>query len=247
MWLEAIVPREDLAALLAELTPVTIRLGESGELCIHEPSDVTLVQDLGLRFECKARLEWEVLGLEVPVTASSVGVLVRPLITHREGRPALVFALELEHTHVAGVPSLFDARVTGLVNRELEGKHVELAWAYGETLSHVFDLPVALAPRERLSVTVDGAKVKATGDALGLAIQMRATVLRGPPAPVRAPSAAIVPVPAASALPSRRRPRRGRTVGLVALAALAPRWGLRDRPGPLVSGRHGLCSRRPQR
>jgi hypothetical protein len=64
------------------------------------------------------------------------------------------------------------------VNRELAAKHVELSWNYAATLNHVFSLPDALQPLLRLRLTVIDAQVRATKEALGLAIQIRANVKR---------------------------------------------------------------------
>jgi len=220
MWLEAIVLEDDLAALLAELLPMTVRLGDKGELCISDPTGVALVDGVGVRAMCKAKVHWEVLGLSVPVTVNSVGVLVRPQIAERPGGAAVVFKLELEHTDVAGVPSLLGPTLTDLVNGELAAKHVELSWTYASTLSHTFDLPALLRPFERLELTADGARVKATGSALGLAVEMRARVIRGEKVTASAPvSAAVLPTPRA---PARKRPPRvGGIAALGGVGALA--------------------------
>jgi hypothetical protein len=197
VWLEAVVPQEDLSALVNEFTPVTIRLGDDGELWIHEPSDVSLVENVGLRVVCKARLRWSVLGIALPVTLRSLTVLLRPEIASRPNGPALVFKLEIEEADLVGIPALVDQGATELVNRELAAKHVELAWGYAATLSHVFDLPDALRPLEQLALTVTGAQVKSTNRALGLAIQIGAKVNRGDPK--RRKPQAIAPLQAGAA------------------------------------------------
>jgi hypothetical protein len=179
MWLEAILLKDDLAALLAEFTPITIRLGDDGELFLSDPREISLVSDVGLRFVCTAKVHWSVLGIAVHITIHSVTALFRPELAERDGVRKLVFRVEIEHADFAGLPTMVDNHLTELVNRELSAKQVELAWNYTATLSHVFDLPDALRPLERLELTVEGAKVKATPDALGLAIQIGARVLRG--------------------------------------------------------------------
>jgi hypothetical protein len=179
MWLEAIVPKEDLSALVAEFTPLTILLGEDGRLSLSEATDVSLVEGVGLRVVCKAQVHWSVLGLSVPVTLHSLAVLLRPEIEPRDGAPALVFRVQIEHADLAGLPDVIDDRVTGLVNHELEARHVELSWGYGNTLSHVFDLPETLRPLEQLALVAGSARVKVTHDAMALAIEMTARVDRG--------------------------------------------------------------------
>jgi hypothetical protein len=179
MWLEAILLKEDLSAVLDELLPVTLRIGDDGTLLIEEPSEVSLVEGVGLRVVCKAKLHWSVLGISVPVSLRSLDVVLRPQIVERADGPALVFKVELEHADLRGVPTIIDNRVTELVNRELAAKHVELSWNYAATLNHVFKLPDALQPLLRLQLTVVDAQVRSTKEALGLAIQIRTTVKRG--------------------------------------------------------------------
>lgn len=223
MWLEAVVLQEDLSTLVAELTPLTIRLGDDGRLLLSEPSDVSLVEDVGLRVVCKAQLHWSILGLSVPVTLHSLTLLLKPAIARRDDHWALVFSLEIEHADLAGVPDVIDARVTELVNHELAAKRVELSWGYSRTLSHVFDLPSTLEPPEQLDVTAGRAQVKATRNALALAIEMQTHVLRegsrrgAPTKP--AIRAAVVPVP---------RPlwTRGAILGGLLVAALCGAFAL---------------------
>ena len=180
MWLEAIFPAEDLRRTLSEIAPLEIRLGDDGgELALDAPSEVTLVADQGVRIVCAARLHWPVLGVSVPVTMKSLVVLLRPTIEAHEGKDALVFKLEIEHADFSMVPAVIDTRITSLVNEELAKKGVELSWDYAQTLNHVFQLPDLLKPAEALSLTITGAVVKVTTEALGLAIAIRSDVKRG--------------------------------------------------------------------
>jgi hypothetical protein len=179
MRVEAILSKEDLSLLVGQFAPVTIRLGEDGELHIHDPSDITLVPNVGLRVVCKAHLRWGVLGIGVPMKVNSLVVVIRPAIATRDGVEALVFKLEIEHIDLALLPTGVDNRVTGLVNRELDAKHVELSWDYAATLNHTFALPDTLRPLEHLELTVRGAQVKTTDELMGLAIAFDADVRRG--------------------------------------------------------------------
>jgi hypothetical protein len=189
MWIEAVLLKEELSMLVGQFAPVTIRLGEDGELSVHDPGDITIVQGIGLRVACKATLHWTVLGFAVPVTLNSLAILLRPAIAKRADVDVLVFRLEIEHADISGLPTGIDNRITDLVNRELEAKHVELSWDYAATLNHEFDLPAILKPVERLKLTVGGARVKASGNSLALAIEFYADVLRGARPPTLAPGA----------------------------------------------------------
>lgn len=214
MWVEAILLKEDLEKLIAKLLPVDVKLGDEGHLALHDPSEVSLVPDVGLRAVCKAKLTWPVLGFDVPVSLHSLTVVLRPQVEARDGAPHLVFALEVEHADVAGVPTMIDDKITERVNVELAAKNVELAWAISETLTHAFPLPDSLEPLETLTLGVADARVKITAEALGLAILFRFDVARdrethfaasSPPSPPPsrpAPSPPPKPIPPPASTPT---------------------------------------------
>ncbi|HLK40082.1 MAG TPA: hypothetical protein VKU41_25170 [Polyangiaceae bacterium] len=188
MWLQAVVAEQDLTALLGELLPSSIRLGEDGELRLGEATGVSLVAGVGLRVVCGATLRWSVLGVHVPIKLASMIVVVRPEIVAWAGGRRLVFKIEIEHADVVGLPKVVDDGVTNLVNRELAARHAELAWDYSATLSHVFALPTSLQPPRELALTVVEARVSATGGSLALAVRFEAAARPrgtavGPPAP----------------------------------------------------------------
>ncbi len=158
--------------------PAAIRLGEDGELYLGEPTGVALIADVGLRVVCGATLRWAVLGIHVPITIESLAVVVSPEIAEQSDGPRLVFKIQIEHADVPGVPRFLDEGVTELVNRELAAKHIELSWAYAKTLSHAFELPASLLSHDQLALTVVDARVKATGDALRLAVRFEASARR---------------------------------------------------------------------
>jgi hypothetical protein len=88
---------------------------------------------------------------------------------------------EQEREHRRLVPSLQRVAfvwIEELLNRELAAKRVELAWTYGQTLTHTFLLPLVLRPLETLRLQAVEARVKVAGGALGLAIRFRAVAER---------------------------------------------------------------------
>jgi hypothetical protein len=176
VWLEAIVPKEDLSALIRGMTPLTIRLGEDGRLSLGEPTDISLVENAGLRVVCAAEIHWAVLGISVPVVVRSVTVLLRPEVEERPDGTAIVFRVEIEQADFAGLPDIVDDGITDVVNHELAAKHVELSVPYQRLLGHVFELPDVLQPPERLELVAGGAQLRTTTDALALAIEMSANV-----------------------------------------------------------------------
>lgn len=176
MWLEAILTREDLQQIAERFSPLEIVLGDGGSLLLVEPRDVSLIADTGIAVKCDATLHWPVLGFDVPVVMHGLTVHLLPAVEQRPDGATLVFRLQIDHAGVAMLPSFFDHTVTARVNQELEEKHVELAWNFVETLSHVFKLPPSLATASSFSIRATAGRVKATETALGLAVDFEASV-----------------------------------------------------------------------
>jgi hypothetical protein len=177
MWVEAVLLSEDLDRLLAQLAPMTVAVGTS-HLVLSDPAPCGLVPDVGLRIVCKAKVHWPVLGIDVPVTARSLTVLLRPAIARRGEREVLVVTLEVESAELAGVAGLFEQRITDLVNEELVKKEVELTWGFAEALTHSFRLPGELAPLDSLDLTVLSGRVRILSDGVGLAVKLDSGVKR---------------------------------------------------------------------
>jgi hypothetical protein len=177
MWLEAVLQLEDLDRLLAQFAPLTIALG-AGRLHLSDPSPCELVPDVGLRVVCKAKVHWPMLGIDVPVTAHSLSVLLRLEVARVLEADVLVFKLEIENVDLAGIPGVFDRRITEMVNAELVRKEVGLTWAFARALTHSFELPAWLEPAASLGLTVVAGRVKIVGKGIGLAVQFESSVKR---------------------------------------------------------------------
>ena len=183
MWLEAVFTREDLLTFLAQLVPVTFRLGERGDLSLDGPFVLSLTPAKGISIACGGKLHWPLFGVSVPATLDSIVVLVRPEVEVRDGGHALIFKLEIEHAAVAYLPATVDRQLVARVNEELSKKELELVWRFDKTLSHLFVLPPALASVEALVVEVTGGSAKVTDSAVGFAVAFKAEVRKRPVTP----------------------------------------------------------------
>jgi hypothetical protein len=243
MWVEAILAPDDVRALFAALLPVTIRLGERGELALEPPHTITLVEGRGIHVTCRARLRWMVLGVRVPITIHSLNALVLPSIERRDGADILVFRVDVEHADVALLPDLVDDEVTRVVNAELAKKRIDLEWRFSDTLSHVFAMPRALEEIESLGLVVQWGRVKVTTKGLVLAVSFEAVVARrdGPHTDGASTKRADLagPASASRAAPvvvAARSPSYGVIAGALAVAAafgFAVSRALSPRRGPL--------------
>jgi hypothetical protein len=237
VWVEAILTREDLAKALNELCPLQIRLGKGGTLVVSEPHEVELVPDVGLHMTVTVEIHWPILGVAVPVRAREVALDVSPLIfKHQDGHEKLAFKLHLDRVDVALLPAFLDRSVVDRVNAELEAHHVELAWDFVETLSHVFPLPPELVSAKAVELKAPWGKVKTTDDTMVLAVSLHASILRREPsrpegqtlAPLAAASDKSAPARAASTRLPRpmRAPFDAALLGGTLLCASLGIWAL---------------------
>ena len=147
-------------------------------MLLASPTRVSLSAGEGMAVVCEATLHWPVLGIDLPVHMHGLSVLVRPSV-----RPApdgtcdvLAFTLQVDRTGVSILPDIIDDKVTSMLNEELAKKHIELAWNFAATLSHVFALPDALASASAIALKVGGGTVKVTDHAIGFAVNFTAEV-----------------------------------------------------------------------
>lgn len=181
MWAEIIIPAEDLSRLLAQALPLTIHLGDPGSehsLGLSDLREVRLVPDVGLRVECKARVHWPVLGIEVPVVLNSLSLLLLPAIGRGPYGDVLSFRISIEHADIAGVPSSLDRRISDVINTKLGEKGAQLSWDFSRTLSQRAPLPALLDPLESFALRPAWAKIRITSEAIVYAASFHSAIVR---------------------------------------------------------------------
>jgi hypothetical protein len=185
MWIEAVLAKEDLGKAVADLCPLTIRLGDDGRLCLSDPRNIELVAERGLRMSVTVEVHWPILGRSVPVSLRCVTLELRPEILRRPEGDTLTFRPELDGVDISMLPAIVDRGIVDLVNAELDKKHIELSWRFTDTLSHVFELPDTLVSARAIDLRAVWGKVKITSEALVLAVSFHAGVelRRGDPRP----------------------------------------------------------------
>lgn len=198
MWLEAIVPLEDLQRLLPTLAPVVVKLGTHATVSLPAPSAVTLVAGVGLRVICAPTLHGALFGLDVPVQVASATVLLTPSVALRRGREVLVFRLRLEAIDVTAVPLIVETVAVDSINAALLDDRSELTWDFSRSLSHRFALPEGFGASSSLALSVAWGAVRVTPEALVLAVSIHAAddVDTPPAAALARRSAMIVRRPA---------------------------------------------------
>ncbi len=182
MWVEAVLSRDDLKALIAQVLPLKIQIHPESApdqyIELASATNLALVADEGLRMTTQARIHWPVLGIAVPITIDPLSVIIRPRVTKTPEGDALSFAMEIERADFSGLLALGDHAITHKINSELAKEDVGLAWAFAAMLSHRFDLPPMLAPFDAVALNVAWGKVRVTDEAMVMAISFHAQVSR---------------------------------------------------------------------
>jgi hypothetical protein len=203
MWAEIIIPRDDLRALLGQALPLTISFGppeSPHSLALSDLAEVELVADRGLRVVCKAHLTWPLLGIKIPITVSSVKMLLLPTIGRSPEGDTLAFRISIEHADFSGLPTMIDNRITDAINAKLAEKDVELSWNFSRSLTFRAKLPAMLESLESFAIRPAWGEVRVTEEAVVYAASFHAAFVRegaSPPDDVVAPAAAELRSPAA--------------------------------------------------
>jgi hypothetical protein len=229
MWAEVIFSRDDLARLLSGALPLTIHLGApeaDHSLSLCELGDVQLVADTGLRVQCKARIHWPLLGIDVPVEVSSLTLLLIPTVEEGHDGARVVFRASVEKADFAALPALIDDRITSAINTRLAAKGAELSWNFSKALAYLAPLPSRLEPLESFAIRPAWGKVRITAEGIVYAASFHAAfVRRGDAPPFDGPTAAVAAPRATVPSPTRAGDRgtdltaRLFTAGVLALAA----------------------------
>jgi hypothetical protein len=174
MRLEASFHTADLQNALFQLTPLTISLDPDSpnrQLSIQPPSEVALIGGLGLRVVAEVQLQWDVIGVRLPVTLRRVGIVLSPSLVLLDGREALAFALRLEDADLSAIPSFLRDVLVARVNDALARPEARIAWRFLDTLDFRFDLPPVVQPRIEARLYAHSGTVAVRDDELHLSIE----------------------------------------------------------------------------
>jgi hypothetical protein len=181
MKLQAVFSRDELVAFASEWLPLKLQLGDPKKddrfLVLSDPKAIDLVPERGLRIACRAQIRWPVLGMNVPITARNLSVLLSPSVLELEGQPALAFKPRIEQADLSGVPARLDGTLTEAVNRALM-ERVAPTWRFGATLTRSIPMPAVLSTTASIDLSVAGAEVHVSEEALTFSLLVRATAPR---------------------------------------------------------------------
>jgi hypothetical protein len=176
MWLEAILSRDDLLAILKRLAPVTIHLGEplSEDESVHVEgvAGVSLLGGEGLRVTCRAWIEWPSLGVTGRVSVDPLTFMLRPSISRTLSGSALLLTPEVEHAELVRFPGS-NEEIAERINHRLAEKHLGLSWKFAQVLNDALVLSLLPSRFHSLNTRVSGGRVWVTEEALVLAVSFQ--------------------------------------------------------------------------
>lgn len=178
MWIQALLTSTQLGLLLSELLPMKILLDGNDPdryLYVDVPSLVTTTQE-GMRLTTSACLQWDVIGIKVPLVMSHVVVTLIPSIEVHEGQDALVLSLRLDEAALPAVPGFVETSLLKRVNEELAKESAQIVWQFTHTLDFTFSLPARIvgAPRVRLFAHQGATKMSDEGIVLAAHFRVEA-------------------------------------------------------------------------
>lgn len=174
MRLEAHLTTRDLSHALAQLTPIKVALDPDSprrQLSIQPPSAVSLEKGRGLRLTTDLQLQWDVIGVRVPVSLRRVEILLSPRVEQQAEQPVLTFGLRIETADVSAIPGFLREVLVARVNDALARPDARVVWRFMETLDFQFPLPEQVQPALRMRLFARDGAVHVEDHALRLAVE----------------------------------------------------------------------------
>jgi hypothetical protein len=174
MRLEAHLTTRDLSHAFAQLTPLSIALDPGSpqrQLSIKPPSAVSLEHGRGLRLTTELQLQWDVIGVRVPVTLRRVEILLSPRVEQDASGPLLTFGLRIESADVSAIPSLLREVLVARVNDALARPEARVVWRFLETLDFEFPLRDQVQPGFKIRLFARDGAVHVEDGALRISVE----------------------------------------------------------------------------
>jgi hypothetical protein len=171
----ALLDQATLRTLLDQLTPLQIRLDEAAQdrfLWIDRPDVLEFAAGVGVRIRTRARLQWSLGGIAIPVNLPAATFVLEPWLSPPPHTGRLNFRLKLEAIELGPLPQLVQQQIVLRANQALGALGETLGWSFGQTLSVDLKLPAALGSVERFTLEAGVATVEVLTDALRMVLPL---------------------------------------------------------------------------
>jgi hypothetical protein len=188
MWLQAVLTADDLLHGLRELTPTRIQLDDEDParvLHLDPPGEVTFRDGEGALIGTSATLQWDVIGIKVPVQLRSVDVLLIPSIeVDAQGADVLALQARVERLDLSALPGFVEDKLRARINQALENPRAFVRWGFTRTLDFHFHLPTQVTPARDLRLYARWGALRVSEQ--GFAMAASFSFLADPQEPVEA-------------------------------------------------------------
>jgi hypothetical protein len=173
MFAQLVFNAQDFHNALMQITPLRVRLDKHNDdryLQLARPREVTLVAGAGVRIVTQAQLQWDVIGIRVPITLRQGSVLLLPSVETVDDSEALVFAARVEEADLSAVPAFVEGGIVARVNEALARPEARFAWPFMRKLDFRFALPKTVEPERELNLFAKKGAVHITDDLLTVSV-----------------------------------------------------------------------------
>lgn len=162
----------ELEVLLRAALPLRIDLSnpEEGQrtLDVESISSVTLLPTRGIQAIGHVKVEWPVLGIQIPATVDDLELHVLLSLSGQGADAVLRVQFEIQAADIRNVPGFIEKPVIAKVNDALASDGATITWGLGKTFGTSVALPKLIQPQRKLGVAMSDATLAITGDALEL-------------------------------------------------------------------------------
>jgi hypothetical protein len=171
----AVIPRSDLARLVASMTPFRLTLAEEwGCVVTLDRPTVELVPDQGIRLRGTGAVTWKIAHAPIPVRVNAWQLLLEPRIEARAGSHVLALEPYLEDLELKAVPGLVDENIAAAVSRVITRHQHGIAWNFGRALAARLPLPARVSPTSTFAIFPVGGETSVSDREVQLVLSFEA-------------------------------------------------------------------------
>ncbi len=172
MWLQALLTQADIQHVFSELTPVKVSLDATDPeryLWLAQPTSVEIVDNQSLRLVTSGKLQWDLVGLTLPVALRTISLRATPAIERQDGHDVITFGVQIEDADLSAVPGFLETPLIARINETLQARHTQIVWRFGETLDFHFQMPALSEPRRSVHLFARDGAVRFSDEGLVIA------------------------------------------------------------------------------
>jgi hypothetical protein len=177
MDIDVVLGIKDIVGLLREATPLRIHLTDGDEdrrwVELEQPTEISLVPNLGIRLVSSGRIRYEIAGIQLPFVIRRLQLLLQPVVVAAGGtHERLDFKLGVEQADLENVPALADRVLVSAVNDALSPERLGMFWSFGRTLERALHLPERFEPLHQFLLQNPAGQVTITDTEVRLRLRL---------------------------------------------------------------------------